>query len=124
MAKTDCGVFPARSEGWNLELLEMMAMGKDVITTNYSAHTEFCKTSNSMLIEIDSEEVAYDGKWFMGNVGTWASINDNAFEQLVTHLRDFYQRWKEVEGNTFNLEGLRTAQELTWKKTAQNFIGE
>ena len=59
-----------------------------------------------------------------GNVGTWASINDNAFEQLVTHLRDFYQRWKEVEGNTFNLEGLRTAQELTWKKTAQNFIGE
>jgi glycosyltransferase involved in cell wall biosynthesis len=124
MAKTDCGVFPARSEGWNLELLEMMAMGKDVITTNYSAHTEFCKTSNSMLIEIDSEEVAYDGKWFMGDVGTWASINDNAFEQLVTHLRDFYQRWKEVEGNTFNLEGLRTAQKLTWKQTAKNFVGE
>ena len=40
MALSDCGVFPSRAEGWNLELLEMMAIGKQVITTNYSAHTQ------------------------------------------------------------------------------------
>ena len=38
MKQADCGVFPARAEGWNLELLEMMACGKHVIATDYSAH--------------------------------------------------------------------------------------
>ena len=33
MAGADCGVFLSRAEGWNLGLLEMMAMGKPVITT-------------------------------------------------------------------------------------------
>ena len=42
MGQVDCGVFPARGEGWNLELLEMMSMGKPVIATNYSGHTQFC----------------------------------------------------------------------------------
>ena len=50
MIQTDCGVFPARAEGWNLELLEMMACGKQVIATNYSAHTEFCNPDNCRLI--------------------------------------------------------------------------
>ena len=35
MAGADCGIFLSRAEGWNLGLLEMMAMGKPVITTNY-----------------------------------------------------------------------------------------
>ena len=52
MRQADCGVFPSRAEGWNLELLEMMALGKDVIATNYSAHTEFCNENNCRLIEI------------------------------------------------------------------------
>ena len=34
IATKDCGIFPSRAEGWNLELLESMAMGKPVITTN------------------------------------------------------------------------------------------
>ncbi len=64
MRSCDCGVFPARAEGWNLELLESMACGKPVITTNYSAHTEFCTNYNSRLIEIDELEPAFDGVWF------------------------------------------------------------
>ena len=57
MAKTDCGVFPARAEGWNLELLEMMSCNKPVIATNYSAHTEFCDDKNCMLIDIEDMEI-------------------------------------------------------------------
>ena len=68
MKQSTCGVFPSRAEGWNLELLEMMSCGKPVITTNYSAHTEFCTQDNARLIEIDSMEDAYDGKWFNGEV--------------------------------------------------------
>ena len=32
MARADCGVFPFRAEGWNLDLAEMMAMGKPLLT--------------------------------------------------------------------------------------------
>ena len=66
MSQTDCGVFPARAEGWNLELLEMMSCGKNVIATNYSSHTEFCNSENCMLVETTELEDAHDGKWFRG----------------------------------------------------------
>ena len=52
MSQVDCGVFPSRAEGRNLELLEMMSAGKHVITTDYSAHTEFCTKDNAGLVPI------------------------------------------------------------------------
>ena len=64
----DCGVFPSRAEGWNLDLLEMMSCGKQVIATNYSAHTEFCNEENCMLVETTEMVDAEDGKWFRGFV--------------------------------------------------------
>ena len=61
MAGADCGVFLSRAEGWNLGLLEMMAMGKPVITTNYSGHTEFATPANALLVEVPEVEPAKDG---------------------------------------------------------------
>lgn len=52
IANSDCGLYPSRAEGWNLELLESMSMNKPVIATNYSAHTEFCNSDNTYLINI------------------------------------------------------------------------
>lgn len=121
MRKVTCGVFPSRAEGWNLELLEMMAMGKPVIATDYSAHTEFCTTDNSMLIEIESFEKAHDGKWFVGDVGEWASLDKNVMDQLVTHMREVYTRWKS--GSVKNEEGIETAQKFSWKNTVSNLKG-
>lgn len=116
ISKTFCGVFPARAEGWNLELLEMMSMGKHVITTNYSAHTQFCNNENSNLIEIAEEETAYDGKWFLGDVGTWASLEGSAYDQLVEHLRSVYAMWK-ASPDSINEEGIETSKNLSWDNT-------
>ena len=69
MSKVDVGIFPSRAEGWNLEILELMSCGKHIITTNYSAHTEFCNKENALLVDIDELETAYDGKWFLGSCG-------------------------------------------------------
>ena len=87
MKQTDCGVFPARAEGWNLELLEMMACGKHVITTNYSAHTEFCNKDNCFLVDINELETAHDGVFFSGEYGHWASFDNSAKDQLIEHMR-------------------------------------
>jgi glycosyltransferase involved in cell wall biosynthesis len=117
MSNSDCGVFPSRAEGWNLELLEMMACGKHVITTNYSAHTEFCTRNNSKLVDIEQSELAYDGKWFHGKCGNWAKIDDNAIDQFVNHLRNIH-RMKQAQNLTPNLEGIKTGQYYNWDHSA------
>lgn len=117
MAGADCGVFPSRAEGWNLEVLEMMSMGKQVITTNYSAHTQFCNNMNSYLIDIEEEEPVYDGKFFTGDNGLWASLKGNPFDQLVSHMRHAYNT-----GRRRNNEGIETAKSLSWEKVSKKLI--
>lgn len=116
MKSVDCGIFPSRAEGWNLELLEVMACGKDVIATNYSAHTEFCNSNNSHLVEIKEQEVAYDGKWFLGNVGSWAKISSEEIECFVSHMRDVHKN------KTKNTNGVLTARQFTWQQSARSII--
>ena len=113
MATVDCGVFPARAEGWNLELLEMMSCNKPVIATDYSAHTEFCTDDNSFLINPSEVEPAFDGKWFDGNTGRWAKIEDKDVDQLSEYMRHVYK--KDLRENS---NGVNTAKEYSWQKSA------
>jgi hypothetical protein len=112
----DCGVFPAKAEGWNLELLESMACGNPVITTNYSAHTEFCNKDNSYLVEIDDLEPAYDGIWFDGNKGSWAYIGESQKEQIIEHMRYCYKN------RPYNNEGVATGRSFTWENSAKKLL--
>ena len=117
MSSTNCGIFPSRAEGWNLEILEMMSMGKSIITTNYSAHTQFCNHQNSRLINIERFEKAEDGLFFDGSSGEWASLEGAPFEQGVTHLKEFYRQWQSNHA-IINEEGIQTAKKLSWTNTA------
>jgi glycosyltransferase involved in cell wall biosynthesis len=108
----DCGVFPSRAEGWNLELLESMAMNKPVITTNYSAHTEYCNKNNAFLVDIDEIESAYDGKAFQKQ-GNWAKISKKQKDALIDYMRYVYKN--NIRSNP---EGVKTANSLTWNNTA------
>lgn len=116
MGMADIGIFPSRAEGWNLELLEMMALGKPVIATNYSAHTEYVDKDNCMLIEIEKNESAHDGVWFFGQ-GEWAYIGETQIEQAVSQLRRAYKTFRE-DGILTNLNGVATGQRYTWEHTA------
>jgi glycosyltransferase involved in cell wall biosynthesis len=117
MAQAHCGIFPSRAEGWNLELLEMLALGKSVITTKYAAHTEFCNTKNSMLVEINNLESAYDGKWFFDQ-GNWAMIDQGADQQFVSFMRATYEHYK-ANPNYINEIGIETANNFTWRESAK-----
>ena len=120
MKQTDCGVFPSRAEGWNLELLEMMACGKHVIATNYSAHTQFCNKDNCRLVEVDNLEEARDDKWFFGD-GNWASIKESQTDQIVSYMREIHSL-KQQEALKINEAGLETAKKFSWANTTQEII--
>jgi len=116
MSKADCGIFPSRAEGWNLDMLEMMALNKSIITTNYSAHTEFCNKDNSFLIDISETEPANDGKWFFGQ-GNWAKIGEEQKREIGEAMRYvFSQKIRE------NPSGVETAKKLSWKNSAEQCV--
>lgn len=117
MSQIDCGVFPSRAEGWNLELLECMACGKNVITTNYSAHTEFCNKDNSYLIDISDTELAFDNKWFFKQ-GNWAKIDSTHTDQFVENMRNIHAN-KQNSSLLPNNAGIATAKKFSWKNTAE-----
>ncbi len=121
MEKVDCGIFPSRAEGWNLELLEMMSCGKSVITTNYSAHTEFCDKENAYLVNIETEEVANDGVFFRGDIGDWAHIGQKQIKEFSDHMRHVYELKQKnmLQGNS---HGITTAKKFNWNYSAQKVI--
>lgn len=115
--QSSCGIYIARAEGWNLELLETMSMNKPAIATFYSAHTEFCNERNAYLVDISELEKAYDGKAFTGQ-GSWAKIGQQQIEQTIEHMRYVYKN----KINT-NISGVETAKTFSWQNTAEALSG-
>jgi glycosyltransferase involved in cell wall biosynthesis len=112
IAQTDCGIYPSRAEGWNLELLETMAMNKPVIATDYSAHTEFCNQKNCYLVDINETEPAFDGKAFKGQ-GSWAKIDQSQIDQIIDYMRYVYSN--NIRKNS---AGIETAEKYSWSNSA------
>ena len=110
--RADCGVFPSRAEGWNLDLLEVFSCGKHAIATDYSAHTEFCTAQNCLLIPVKDKEVAEDGIWFHGQ-GSWASLGQTQLDILVDRMRQVHAQ--KQQGNLRqNNAGIETAKRFSW----------
>mgnify|MGYP007071598147 CR=1 FL=1 len=117
MRDGDVGVFPARAEGWNLDMLEAMSCGKHIITTRNTAHTEFCNEANSIMIDTPEKEKAYDGKWFFEQ-GSWHKIGTKEIDQLAEAMRYFHKQ-KQMGSLDKNLAGVDTARQFSWSNTVQ-----
>ncbi len=126
----DVGVFPARAEGFNLELLELLSLGKPCIATNYSAHTEFTNSDNCYLIDIDDKEPCFDFEFFFG-LGTWAKLGVSQCNQLKGFLRKAYDIMKNEKmgltakdsPDTISKDNPDKAiREFTWEQTATKIL--
>ena len=116
MSQVDCGVFPARAEGWNLEALEMLGCGKHLIISNCTGHTEFVNDKNSRLIDMPEEfESAYDGIFFDGS-SSWRKFTNDSFDSLVSELRDFHKKRFDKSANH---AGVEDASQFTWSKSTE-----
>jgi glycosyltransferase involved in cell wall biosynthesis len=120
MRQAHCGVFPARAEGWNLELSEMLALGRHCIATNYGGHTEFVTPESTRLVEVSGTEVAYDGVYFFGQ-GDWARIGPSQVEQIIQHMRDIHSA--NVRGDLqVNSTGVERMREFSWENSARVLV--
>lgn len=121
----DCGLFPARAEGFNLEAAELLAMGKECIITNYSGHTAFAKETGARLIEIDNTEVANDGVFFNstdpkweGNPGRWAELGERQLKDLGFYMQHIH-RYKRDNVPNKNYQGIQFFKKNTWEAAAK-----
>ena len=114
--RCDCGIFPARAEGWNMELAEMLAMGKHCIATNATAHKEFVNKDVCELVEVDKLVRAYDNKWFYGQ-GYWPNLNDKTIFQLSEKM--ILVKNKIQSGILNNDNAYEHMKKYTWEKTAE-----
>ena len=112
MEQVDCGVFPARAEGWNLEGLELLATGRYCIMTNCTGHTEFVDKDVMLINMPEKLEIAYDGVFFDGT-RHWRSFGKDQFDQLVHYLRDFHINRPIIPNSSFT-----RVKKFTWDNSA------
>ncbi len=117
MAASDCGVFVSRAEGWNLEALEMLSCGREVIATDYSAHTQFLNSGNARLIEIDGVERAH-----ADSPGAWAAWQPRQHEALVHALRAVHETRRNGP-LPMHEPGVETAKQFSWTSAARQLLG-
>ena len=88
-----CSVFPSRAEGFGLPQAEMASLGIPVITTNYSAPTEF----NDLMLAIKVKKMSpldyniypYEDKLF-------ADPDVEHLRQLMNEMYDKYPEKKKM----------------------------
>ena len=107
----DCGVFPARSEGFNLPAAEMMKIGKPVITTSYSGHSEFSdprlQTKVTGLYPLDYSIYPYSDSLF-------AEPDIDHLKKLMNQVYRGYEKEKDLAE-----EHAKTMSKYTWENTGK-----
>ena len=90
-------VLPSKGEGWGLPLIEAAAVGLPIITTWYSAHTEFLQHIQSSVISVEHDMVpiaCQDYQLFYptpdGNWGSWAQPRVDSIRQALKQSRQNY----------------------------------
>ncbi len=121
IADCDCGVFLNSAEGFNLPLLECLLIGLPVIALNYSAPTQYLSKDNAMLIEPGELIDAYDGVWFHGNMGKWASVGEDQIEQCVKYMREIHHK-KQSKADLTNHTGIQTGENFTWSSSVTKLL--
>ena len=115
----NCFVSCARSEGWNLPLIEAIACGVPTICSNYGAQLEFAG-GVSHTVGIIGHKPPEQVFMQDSNVpGTWAEPD---FEHLRKVMRDVYNNYTEYLPRAIKGAGV-VRETFTWKKAADKAYG-
>ena len=109
----DVFVMPTKAEGWGLPLIEAAAAGLPVITTFYSAQTEFLQDIKSSCVFVNYELQPIDCPEYQefyhrpdGNYGKWAVTT---VDEVAKAMRHAYTNYSALNAQAIkNSEIIRT----------------
>ena len=117
-SQVHCGVFPSRGEGWNLEALELLSMGRHVIATACTAHLDFLTPKNAVLVPVGPLEPALTDKGQVSASGRWYSLGEETIQATAHALQTVHEA--RLQGRlALNRPGIETACRLNWQTIAQ-----
>lgn len=108
----------ARSEGWNLPLIEAMACGTPSIYSECCAQMEFAK-GKGLPVKIVSEKAANEnnyGRYTMSDLP--GNYYEPDFEDLSRVMRDAYENYEQHRGNSI-LESVELRNKFSWEVIAK-----
>jgi glycosyltransferase involved in cell wall biosynthesis len=110
--ESDCFVFPTKAEGWGLPLIEAAATGLPLITTNYSAPTEFLKGIESSCLFVDYDMIdincpEYKTFYPQTNTGTWGQWAQPSVKSIADQMMSAYQNHAALK-----LEGIKNSGKI------------
>jgi glycosyltransferase involved in cell wall biosynthesis len=133
----DCCVYPSRSEGFGLPVLEAMNAEVPVIATNYSGYLDFCDHESAYMI--DYKLVYTKGSDLVNPGAKWAEPDVSQLQNLMRKVYETQQKIKTAmlqnSKNDPDIIALQTrviiakqrANRFSWENSAKevlNFIQE
>ena len=108
----DCFISASYAEGFGLHLIESMACGVPVISTNYSAPNDFLNKDNSYLVKYELTE-ANGGQYF----GNWGMP---CIPDFLNQIKMAFDEKKEVIKKSRN--AFIDSRKYTWENTIRGII--
>jgi FkbM family methyltransferase len=116
LKSVNCFLSCARSEGWNLPLIEAMACGIPSTYSNWGAQLEFAK-DKGIPIQIKGEvpaSVDNEESWIKDAPGNFCEPN---FDHLKLIMRDVYKNYDSYKVNAL-LDSEKIRKEFSWENAA------
>lgn len=110
----------ARSEGWNLPLIEAMACGTPSIYSNWGSQLEFAK-GRGLPVDIIGEKAAMDGVGKTFNANVPGNYCEPDFKHLGEVMKDAYYNYREHKKKAIE-ESYLIREEFKWDKAVHKAI--
>jgi autotransporter strand-loop-strand O-heptosyltransferase len=108
----------ARSEGWNIPLIEAMAAGTPAIYSNWGAQLEFAKNKGLPVSILDERKASIGSDLgFAGYTPGYYAEPD--FEDLAKVMRDSYEKY-EYYKNKAEIEKFEIREKFSWSNIANS----
>ena len=107
----DLFLFPSRAEGWGLPLIEAIASGMPILSTNYSGHSEFLNSIPNLFVELATERAAVSE---MEDLGYWACSTE---EEIATKLKYCRANLEDLQESAYEASSI-IRQKFNWREAA------
>lgn len=115
-ASADCFVLPTKGESWGLPLIESLACGTPVITTNFGGSLEFVDKDIGWLIDVEKMETPDDGMFFKPyKDNEWAVPSKTHLRELMRHAFEHEEECKKKGFAGYE----KMDSQFTWKKSTE-----